>query len=99
MMITDILYGLDILITLRTASFDILTGEEIDRPLKIAKNYLLSLTFVVDLLSCLPWSLLGHGLIFDILDLLKIVRVSRVSSLLAALNFKSSVKQVRVWNL
>lgn len=55
MLSIDWLFFIDIILTFRSATVDIMTGEEITEPALIAKRYMLSPRFILDILSCLPW--------------------------------------------
>ena len=51
----DVFFMIDILISFRSATFDIASGEEINQPSKIAKAYVFSSRFLVDVLCAIPW--------------------------------------------
>jgi Ion transport protein len=76
----DAMFLIDIFFTLRTAKFDLVTGEVVDNPFTLAKNYILSFSFLIDILCFLPWELFGDNDIFKLLGLIKILRVLRIRS-------------------
>jgi hypothetical protein len=51
----DVFFMIDIIVSFRSATFDIVSGEEINEPAKIAKAYAFSTRFVVDILCAIPW--------------------------------------------
>ena len=51
----DVFFIIDIIVSFRSATFDIVSGEEINEPSKIAKAYAFSSRFVVDILCAIPW--------------------------------------------
>lgn len=55
MLAVSIIYFIDIVFTLRTAILDIMSGEEIKKPSQIAKRYIFSFQFILDVLGCIPW--------------------------------------------
>jgi Ion transport protein len=55
MLLIDLLFFIDIIFTFRSATFDIMTGEEVSEPGHIARKYAFSFKFILDILSCLPW--------------------------------------------
>ena len=50
----DFLFGVDIILNFRTSYINQRTGEEVLDPKKIARNYLCSSRFVIDLLASIP---------------------------------------------
>ena len=94
----DSIFFIDILLSFRSATFDIMTGEEVTEPHEIARKYLFSSRFLLDVLSCLPWDQFSTSDVFDLLGLFKIVRVARVGAILLKLNVKSSTKIVSAIN-
>jgi hypothetical protein len=95
MLIIDLIFFIDIIFTFRSATFDIMTGEEVTEPGHIAKKYVLSFRFLLDVLSFLPWEQFGSQDIFRLLGIFKIVRVTRLGSILNTLNVSSGTKIVR----
>lgn len=75
------MFLIDIFFTLRTAKFDLVTGEVVDSPFTLAKNYILSFSFLIDILCFLPWELFGDNDIFKLLGLIKILRALRMRSI------------------
>ena len=51
----DLIFFLDILVNLRTTYISSKTGDEIYNPKEIARKYLLSVRFFIDLLSSIPF--------------------------------------------
>jgi len=90
----DVLFFIDILFTFRSAKFDLMTGQALEEPEEIARHYVLSVGFVVDVCSCLPWGQFGSSDVFLFLDLFKAVRVFRLGSVLSEMNVQSSTKLV-----
>ena len=69
-----------------------MTGDEIYSPSLIAKNYILSVNFVLDLIAALPFDYfrINNGMLFDFLGLasmFKISRVFRIMKIISNLNF------------
>ena len=50
-----IIYAIDILVQFFTSYYLVQTGDEITKPSKIAKRYVLSLEFLIDILSTFPF--------------------------------------------
>lgn len=92
----DAFFAVDILVSFRSATFDIVSGEEINEPAKIAKAYVFSTRFLVDILCAIPWHQFGTADIFKLLGLFKILRMFRLGGMLQMLNVKSETKIVRV---
>lgn len=92
----DTIFFFDICINFRTTFVNQATGDEIWRPLSIAKNYILSLRFWIDIMSTFPFDkVITSGGLADfvtLLGMLKIVRVSRISKIIANLNVKQESK-------
>lgn len=90
---------LDIAVRMRTTHIHPQSGEEVTDPYVNAQEYLLSVTFFIDLLSSIPWSVVTPGIdAFRYLGLLKILRVLRIATVISNLNqsqeFKSLAKMV-----
>jgi len=51
----NVIFFIDILIELRTTYIDAQSGEEIYDPKKIAKTYIKSLVFYIDVLAIIPF--------------------------------------------
>jgi len=64
MYLINALYFLDIVVCFRTTTFDIHSGEEVLEPKKIAKNYVTSIKFWIDVLSFIPFDECGVGRAF-----------------------------------
>ncbi|CDW78253.1 UNKNOWN [Stylonychia lemnae] len=67
------LFLLDILITFRTSRLNLLTGEEIKDPKLIAKDYILSWSFWIDLISFIPIDKLGTSDTLSLFNILKTI--------------------------
>ncbi len=78
----DAFFAVDILVSFRSATFDIVSGEEINEPAKIAKAYVFSTRFLVDILCAIPWHQFGTADIFKLLGLFKILRMFRLGAML-----------------
>ena len=50
-----IIYSIDILVQFFTSYFLVQTGDEIRKPSKFAKRYMLSFEFLIDILSTFPF--------------------------------------------
>jgi len=59
----DLLYFIDIAISFRTTYYHNTTGDEILNAKDIAKNYILSFRFWIDLFSTIPFDLLIEGFV------------------------------------
>jgi hypothetical protein len=61
----DAMFFIDILVILRTTYIDNSTGDEIWSPSMIAKNYIFSYKFWIDLISSLPldYFKVGSGIV------------------------------------
>lgn len=67
------------------------TGDEIWSPKLIAKNYLISFRFILDIISLLPFDhfTIGSGVVADLLGLVsmfKIVRIAGINKIISNLN-------------
>lgn len=86
----DAAFLVDILFTFLTAKFDLVTGNVIDNCCTLAKNYILSFGFIIDILCMLPWELFGEGDVWRLLGLIKILRVLRMRGFVSSLYAKST---------
>lgn len=83
----DFIFFIDIILNFRTTYINIKTGEEVSNGVLIARNYVLSGRFLLDLLSTLPFSTIG-GLIGDnsstleLFSLVKLIRVFRLGKII-----------------
>jgi len=96
---TDLLFGLDIIINFRTSYVHSKTGLEVTRPKLIAKNYVLSGRFWIDLLASIPLERLYTLIESDsdtstlqLLGLLKLVRLLRLGRVIRYMKFKTGLK-------
>lgn len=74
-----------------------ITGDEIWSPKLIAKNYLLSIRFILDVISLLPFDFfkIGKGTVADLCGLvtmIKVVRVPGINKIISNLNKREDVK-------
>jgi hypothetical protein len=83
-------FFIDIVVQFRTATVNLLTGEEVNNPRKLAKAYVLSYRFWVDLLSSLPLDSMSSSELLAIFGMLKIVRVGRISKIIESLNTRAN---------
>jgi hypothetical protein len=74
-LIIDAIFLVDILINFRTSRVNILTGEEVKEPKKLAKQYILSYAFWCDLLSSIPFDKMGDSDFLSLFGMLKIIRL------------------------
>lgn len=70
------------------------SGEEITELRGIAKHYIKTVTFYIDVLSCIPFDKFGMSRNFKLFGILKIVRIARISKIIANLNIEKSKKAV-----
>ena len=93
----DILFLTDIVINFRTTYIDNLSKEEIVSPKLIAKNYVSSGAFFLDLLASIPFDTVSSILNQDneqlaLLSTLKLLRILRLSKIIMFMRVKQSVK-------
>jgi len=88
----DLIFITDIIIRFRTTYIDPISGEEVMDYQLIAKKYLFSITFVIDVLSTLPMEILFGGsdeklnLFLRTFGILKLIRILRIGSVIMNLN-------------
>ena len=82
LLMIDFIFFIDMIFTFRSETFDLMTGEEVNDPTQLAKNYAFSISFILDICSCLPWDQFGSSEAFQLLGLFKIIRVFRVGSII-----------------
>lgn len=89
----DFLFGVDILINMRTSYYD-KEGNEIKEWKKILKQYVFGGRFIIDFLSTIPLDEMtgGNITIFQMFGMLKLVRISRMSIIINKLNLKEDLK-------
>jgi hypothetical protein len=91
--IIDLIFTLDIVLRFRTTYIDPVSGEEVLDPYFIAKKYLMSPNFYIDVLSTVPIEdFFGGGIITRSFGILKLIRVGRISSVIMNLNMSQEVK-------
>ncbi|CDW74307.1 UNKNOWN [Stylonychia lemnae] len=93
----DGIFFVDIIVQFRSSTVNILTGEEISDPNKVAIQYLTSFRFWLDLLSSIPFDKLGNSKLLVIFGMLKIVRLSRIGKLIDSINIISQTKTNKTW--
>ncbi|KAJ0410712.1 hypothetical protein ATCC90586_008297 [Pythium insidiosum] len=77
--IVDIMYLVEIVLSLFTSYIDDTTGEEVKKLSSIRRNYLSSF-FLIDAMSSFPTSLTGSdNVLLNLIKLLKVVRVLKLS--------------------
>lgn len=93
------IFASDLIVNLRTTYIDGVEGEEVFDGKLLARNYLRSNRFIVDLLSTVPLEVVFEGIvsssvlsIMSGLGMLKLVRASRISTIIARLKSGRSVK-------
>ncbi len=96
-MAIDIIFFVDIVVIFRTTYVNPTTGDEIWSPALIARNYLKSPRFYIDVLSSLPFDYFKVGTgyvgdVFSLISMLKIVRVTRISAIISNMNVKQDIK-------
>ncbi len=97
--VINAIFVADILINFRTSVLIIRTGKEITNSKKIALRYILSPKFYIDLISSIPFDLIGTTDILGLLGLLKIVRLSRIQNLIEKSDVKKQNKLVRIFTI
>ena len=75
---------------------NIRTGEEITDPKNIAKVYILSLGFWIDLVCAIPIKYMSSSSLLSLIGLLKITRVGNISHIIAQMNAKANHKIVKI---
>lgn len=93
----NFIFGIDILINLRTTYINNRTGDEVWDPKMIAKKYVLGPRFWIDFLSALPLDqFVPKGLLIkdllSMLGMLKAIRVMRISVVIQSLNIRQDIK-------
>lgn len=92
-MLNAILIG-DMVITFRTSRLNLETGEEISDPKHIARSYLTSIWFTIDLLCIIPFDMFAKRDLLVLFNLLKIIKVGRFNKIIHNLNTTSYTKTV-----
>jgi Ion transport protein len=90
-------FMIDIIFNMLSATYDARTGEEINQPMQIAKNYTLSFKFLVDLGCMIPWNQFGFHDYFKFLELIKLLRLFRLAPILQSFNVKPRTKIVSTY--
>jgi hypothetical protein len=93
------IFFLDVFINFRTSLMNFRTGEEIVDPKKIAKLYILSARFWVDILSSIPFDSFSNADILSVIGLLKTVRLARISTIIENSNMNERIKTVSYINI
>jgi hypothetical protein len=102
----DIVFFFDIVINFRTIYFSSLTNDKITEPIKIAKNYIFSGRFFIDLIASVPVDLFllmvnsSNNRAFSIIKILKLTRLFRLNKIVSFIRYKvalrSSLKMVLI---
>lgn len=95
----DVLFGLDVIINFRTSFVHSKTGLEVVEWKPIARNYVFSGRFFIDLLASIPFERL-YTLIqpgsssgtLELLGLLKLIRLLRLGRVIRYMKFKTGLK-------
>jgi heme/copper-type cytochrome/quinol oxidase subunit 4 len=93
-----VLFGLDVLISIRTTIVDEISKVEIKDAREIAKRYILRGRFIIDVISSIPFdALIGtHSDKLKLISILKLARIFRFTRIISFLNatedFKLSLK-------
>jgi hypothetical protein len=84
----------DIILRFRTTYIDSISGEEVMDSMLIAKKYVTSATFLIDVLSTVPLDDFtgGESQFLRLLGLLKLIRILRMNSVILNLNSGQEVK-------
>ena len=97
--IIDVLFAVDVIINFRTSFVHPKTGLEVVEGKSIAKNYILSGRFWIDLLATIPfeklYSLIAPGNnsgTLELLGLLKLIRLLRLGRVIRYMKFKTGLK-------
>jgi hypothetical protein len=92
--VIDLFFLVDIFVNFRTTYISTKTGDEIYEPKLIARRYLVSGQFFIDLLSSVPLEDISgtNNDFLAILGMLKILRVNRVSKVIRNMKAKSEIK-------
>ena len=94
----DFLFFVDIILNFRTTYFDMNSGEEIFDEKEIAKHYIVSGKFFIDLLSSVPLDIMLSFFLPDsasalsILGLLKMIRISRLNRFISYMRAREDTK-------
>lgn len=89
----DLIFLSDIMLRFRTTYIDPISGEEVIDSYLIAKKYLSSPNFIIDVLSTVPLDdFFGGGIFLQSFGILKLLRVGRISSVIMNLNMSQEVK-------
>jgi len=101
--LVDIIFIIDIILRFRTTFIDPVSGDEIGDTFLIARRYLTSANFYIDVLSTIPINNLidgKGGTAVDMLGLLKLLRIARISAVIMNLNTSQEMKAAyKVMNL
>jgi hypothetical protein len=98
-------YLLDIFVNFTSSYVDDITGDEIFSPAMIAKRYIFSKYFFIDLIAMIPFNYFHigydpYGSIAELMIGAKIFRIGNISEIISNLNMKDTVKaKLKVLNL
>ena len=89
----NMVFMIDIVLNFRITYVSSISGDEIFDPKLIAKAYILSGRFILDLLSSIPFNGINSSSdILPIFGMLKLIRVGRISQVIRNLNIRSEPK-------
>lgn len=93
-LVKDIMFMFDILINFRTSFVNLLTGQEVIDPKKLAKHYLFTFKFCADVLASIPFEWLGTPPVLNMFGVFKIVKVTKIPMYIDKMNAKQNTKTV-----
>lgn len=99
----DALFATDVILNFRTSFVHPKTGLEVVAPGAIARNYVCSNRFWVDLLASIPFEIFFPGVnssTLKLLGLLKLIRLLRLGRVIRYMKFKTGLKiGIRIFQL
>lgn len=95
--VVDLMFMIDIAIVFRTSYIKVETGETVNDPRVIAKEYLMDGRFAIDLVASIPVDLVlllvkSDNSFIQLIKLLKLVRIMRLSKIILAMRIKDRTK-------
>lgn len=83
-LVIDIFFLIDIIVNLRTTYINKVTGDEIYSPAKIARQYMISPKFYLDIIACIPFPFfkvgtVGYEKVWELVIVLKIHKVVQIN--------------------
>ena len=88
----DLVFFIDLFVNMRTTYYDAETGEEVDDPKLLAKEYLKECIF--DVLSAIPFDKFSDNDFLPFFGMLKLMRVFRISMVIRNLNITKTSKSL-----